>query len=71
MKDNRNYTISNKWIMRHDPYYFDTYSLYNIETRTLVKITPALFAFLSVFYHKAISYSTLYEYFISKGITLK
>ena len=37
------YTISNKWIMRHDEYYGNSYALYNIETRKLARLTASLY----------------------------
>ena len=53
------YTISNKWIMRHDAFYGDTYALYNIETRKLARLTAPLYMLLHLFYTKAMSYKDI------------
>ena len=65
------YTIPNKWIMRHDAFYGDTYALYNIETRKLARLTAPLYMLLYLFYTKALSYKDIRENLAEKGIFLK
>ena len=65
------YTISNKWIMRHDAFYGDTYALYNIETRKLARLTAPLYMLLHLFYTKAMSYKDIKDNLAEKGIFLK
>ena len=64
-------TISNKWIMRHDAFYGDTYALYNIETRKLARLTAPLYMLLHLFYTKAMSYKDIKDNLAEKGIFLK
>lgn len=65
------HTISSKWIMRHDVLYYNTYALYNIETRQLIRITPSLYTLLHLFYDKALAYDDIKSYLTKQGVCLK
>lgn len=65
------YAISSKWIMRHDVLYYNTYALYNIETRQLIRLTPSLYTLLHLFYDNALAYEDVKRYLATQGIRLK
>ena len=70
--DNRAlYTISNKWIMRHDEYYGNSYALYNIETRKLARLTASLYTLLHLFYTNARAYEDVKNSLAEQGVHLK
>lgn len=70
--DNRAlYTISNKWIMRHDEYYGNLYALYNIETRKLARLTASLYTLLHLFYTNARAYEDVKNSLAEQGVNLK
>lgn len=63
-------TISSDWILRHDPYYKDMYSMYNICDRSLLNLTPAAYSLLKLFYYNAISINEAEEYLHSHNVDM-
>ncbi len=66
-KDSK-YTIPWQWILRKDIYYSDKYTLFNIYTKTLVILSPALFSILKILYYNAVSMKNLENELLKIGI---
>lgn len=62
-------SINDRWILRGDPSY-NQYCLYNIDTRKLIILTPALFIVLKLFYSNALSFNEAISYLNRNGIEL-
>lgn len=65
---NSKYTISWQWILRKDAYYIDKYTLYNVYTKTLLILSPALFSIMKILYYNAISMKHLENELLEIGI---
>ncbi len=62
-------TITGRWILRGDTNY-PHYCLYNIDTRKMIELTPALFLVLKIFYENAISFNEVVKYLNGHGVHL-
>jgi radical SAM protein with 4Fe4S-binding SPASM domain len=62
-------SINDRWVLRGDPSY-NQYCLYNIDTRKLITLTPALFIVLKLFYSNAMSFDNAMMYLNKNGIEL-
>lgn len=69
-KSDIKYTISTEWILRHDPFYNNMYSMYNIYDRSLLSLTPAAYTLLKLFYYDALSFDEVKTYLYSHNISI-
>lgn len=67
--NNKRYTISNKWILRKDLFFYNKYTLFNIETRRQINLSSALYCIIKIFYYNALSINEVDKYLQSKNIT--
>lgn len=61
--------ISDRHVLRADPGY-NQYCLYNIDTRKLIMLTPALFIVLKLLFTNAMSFDDVSSYLKKNGIEL-
>lgn len=69
IKDNiTKYTVSSKWILRKDNHYHTKYTLYNVESRIIMNISPALYYIIKILYYNSLSMCELSNYLNKNGI---
>ena len=66
--DKSKYTVSSKWILRKDNYYHTKHTLYNVETRIIMNLSPALYCIIKILYYKSLSMNELSNYLNKNGI---
>ena len=62
------YTVSPRWILRKDLLYHPIYTLYNIDRRIILNLSPALYSIIKMLYFYALSINEITKYLKSKGI---
>lgn len=65
---NIKYTIAQQWILRKDEFYHTEYTLFNVYTKVLISLSPALYCIIKIFYYNALSVQELVEFMGVNGI---
>lgn len=56
------YTVSNRWILRNDMNFHSTFSLFNIDRRILMNLSPSLYCVVKMLYYHSLSMNDIIDY---------
>ncbi len=67
---NKPYTLSDRWIIRNDPYFHTPYLAFNIDTAEKYKISLTLFLILKLFENNYLSFEQICSFCSQRGIEI-